>query len=70
MYQTQRTIDELNKGKVVFYLEQVYQTQRTIDELNKGKSSFLAIIAKMTSRAIFQYNVSVIDIDNTTLGLI
>ena len=28
------------------------------------------IVAKMTSHAIFQYNVLVIDIDNTTLGLI
>ena len=27
-------------------------------------------VAKMTSHAIFQYNVLVIDIDNTTLGLI
>ena len=27
-------------------------------------------IAKMASNAIFQYNVLVIDIDNTTLGLI
>ena len=29
-----------------------------------------AIVAKMASHAIFQYNVLVIDIDNTTLGLI
>ena len=28
------------------------------------------IVAKMASHAIFQYNVLVIDIDNTTLGLI
>ena len=28
------------------------------------------LIAKMVSHAIFQYNVLVIDIDNTTLGLI
>ena len=28
------------------------------------------ILAKMVSHAIFQYNVLVIDIDNTTLGLI
>ena len=27
-------------------------------------------VAKMASHAIFQYNVLVIDIDNTTLGLI
>ena len=27
------------------------------------------IVAKMASHAIFQYNVLVIDIDNTTLGL-
>ena len=27
-------------------------------------------VAKMTSHAIFQYNVLVIDIDNTTLGQI
>ena len=30
----------------------------------------LAGVAKMTSHAIFQYNVLVIDIDNITLGLI
>ena len=29
-----------------------------------------AIVGKMTSYATFQYNVLVIDIDNTTLGLI
>ena len=28
------------------------------------------VVAKMASHAIFQYNVLVIDIDNTTLGLI
>ena len=28
------------------------------------------IVAKMASHAIFQYNILVIDIDNTTLGLI
>ena len=28
------------------------------------------IVVKMASHAIFQYNVLVIDIDNTTLGLI
>ena len=30
----------------------------------------LKIVAKMVSHAIFQYNILVIDIDNTTLGLI
>ena len=30
----------------------------------------LTDVAKMTSHIIFQYNVLVIDIDNTTLGLI
>ena len=30
----------------------------------------LMVVAKMASHATFQYNVLVIDIDNTTLGLI
>jgi hypothetical protein len=30
----------------------------------------LPFVAKMVSHAIFQYNVLVIDMDNTTLGLI
>ena len=36
---------------------------------NSFKSRKL-VVAKMASHAIFQYNILVIDIDNTTLGLI
>jgi len=35
-----------------------------------GASARRDFVAKMVSHAIFQYNVLVIDIDNTTLGLI
>ena len=31
---------------------------------------YAMVVAKMASHAIFQYNILVIDIDNTTLGLI
>ena len=38
---------------------------------NEGASrGIFQAVAKMASHAIFQYNVLVIDIDNTTLGLI
>ena len=33
-------------------------------------TSLIIVVAKMAAHAIFQYNVLVIDIDNTTLGLI
>ena len=36
----------------------------------KGRKRRGRDVAKMASHAIFQYNVLVIDIDNTTLGLI
>ena len=38
--------------------------------LQKNIPSNCGTVAKMASHAIFQYNVLVIDIDNTTLGLI
>ena len=37
---------------------------------NSGHCTAIPSVAKMASHAIFQYNVLVIDIDNTTLGLI
>ena len=39
------------------------------DKRDKDKNAGPSV-AKMASHAIFQYNVLVIDIDNTTLGLI
>ena len=41
-----------------------------IEEATKFNRKHKQIVAKMTSHAIFQYNVLVIDMDNTTLGLI
>ena len=37
---------------------------------SKAWSDLKLVVAKMVSHAIFKYNVLVIDIDNTTLGLI
>jgi len=51
----------------------LFQGQQTIQQLlqqQQHQSSGCPIVAKMASHAIFQYNVLVIDIDNTTLGLI
>ena len=42
----------------------------TMEASPKGPANASGSVAKMASHAIFQYNVLVIDINNTTLGLI
>ena len=70
-----------NNLQVAAYLIHVRKLENDFDalelqhvprELNSAADdlSARASVAKMASHAIFQYNVLVIDIDNTTLGLI
>ena len=56
--------------KIFLIHVQWYFVGVVLDVLASKFTSLIIVVAKMTSHAIFQYNVLVIDIDNTTLGLI
>ena len=59
------TVDlKFTSGKIV----QLRNVQH-VPTINKNLVSG-SVVAKMASHVIFQYNILVIDIDNTTLGLI